>query len=98
MKRVILAAAAASLAAACSGGGETAMVKQCQQGGESAKVCGCMVSHMKKGMDADVFRVLTLQAEGKSEEAGKQADKLPVKKQMQLATAAVSAMQACIGK
>ncbi len=98
MKWLVLAAAAALFAAACSNGGETALVKQCQQGGESAKVCSCMVAQMKKNTDADVFRLITLQAEGKSDQARKLAEKIPVNKQMQLATAGLAATQTCMGK
>ena len=61
-------------------------------------MCSCMVAQIKKNTDADVFRLITLPAEGKGNHTRKLADRISVNKQMQLATAGLAATQACMGK
>ncbi len=95
---VTTAAAAALLAAACgaaAGGGKGALVAECVEGGEEKKTCECVANELEKNADKDAFRAMTLEAQGKTEEAEKIISALPMDKQISVATAAMGAMMKC---
>lgn len=91
------AAAAALLATACgaAGGGKAALVAECVEGGEERKTCECVATELEKNADKDAFRAMTLEAQGKTEEAEKIISALPMDKQISVATAAMGAMMKC---
>ncbi|HVY87773.1 MAG TPA: hypothetical protein VG942_02840 [Hyphomonadaceae bacterium] len=92
MKKILVVTAIALLAAACGDNGKTAMVNKCVKEGQSQKVCDCIVAKMEKSVDKDVFRAMTLDAEGKTEESEKLMKSLPAEKQMS-AMGALSALE-----
>lgn len=92
------AIAAALLATACgaaAGGGKAALVDACVDGGEDKKTCECVANELEKNADKDAFRAMTLEAQGKTEEAEKIISGLPMDKQISVATAAMGAMMKC---
>jgi hypothetical protein len=94
---VMTAAAAALLASACdaSAGGKGALVADCVENGEEKQTCECVANELEKNADKDAFRAMTLEAEGKTEEAEKIISALPMDKQISVATAAMGAMMKC---
>jgi hypothetical protein len=94
---VMTAAAAALLASACNAaaGGKGALVAECVEGGEEKKTCECVANELEKNADKDAFRAMTLEAQGKTEEAEKIISALPMDKQISVATAAMGAMMKC---
>jgi hypothetical protein len=91
-----MAAAGALLAACGASGGKAAFVAKCvKDDGQSQQVCQCMADKIEKSVDKDVFRVMTLEAEGKIEEAQKLQQTLSLEKQMG-ALGGVAAAMECI--
>ena len=90
------AAAAALLASACgaAGGDKTAFVNGVKEG-EDKKTCDCVATEFEKSIDKDAFHAMALQAQGKTEEADKIMNALPMDKQIAMATVAMGAMMKC---
>jgi hypothetical protein len=99
IRTVVAVAAGALLAASCgaAGGGKAALVQKCvKEDGQSEKICQCMADKMEKSVDKDVFRAMIMEAEGKTEEAQKLLQSLPMEKQMSV-MGAFSAFE-CLGQ
>ena len=90
-------AAAVLLASACgaAGGDKAAFVSGCVKEGESQKTCDCVATEFEKSIDKDAFHAMALQAQGKTEEADKIMNALPMDKQIAMATVAMGAMMKC---
>ena len=100
MYRIVMAAVAATmLASACSvaGGDKAAFIAGCVKEGDDKKTCECAGNEFEKALDKDAFHAMALQAQGKSEEADKIMNALPMDKQIAMATAAMGAMMKCAG-
>lgn len=98
MFRIVMgAAAAALLASACSaaGGDKTAFVNGCVKEGEKKETCECVATEFEKSIDKDAFHAMALQAQGKTEEADKIMNALPMDKQIAMATVVMGAMMKC---
>jgi len=89
--------AAAVLASACGavGGDKQAFVDGCVKGGDDKKTCECVGTEFEKTIDKQAFHAMALQAAGKTEEADKIINALPLDKQMAMATAAMGVMMKC---
>ena len=99
MIRLVMAAGAAlMMASACGavgGGDKQALVDACVKEGEPREQCECIASAMEKHMDKDLLHAAALEAQGKSEEAQKLAEKVGPDKAMASATAAMGPMMQC---
>ena len=98
MTKVLMAAAAALLVSACGvGGGKSVYVAACvkeKQGDQ--KTCQCIGDKLEKTLDPQMFQAVTLQAEGKAEEADKIISKIPDEKKFTGAMAAAGAAMSCM--
>jgi hypothetical protein len=99
MIRIVTAAGAALvLSCACGavgGGDKQAIVDECVKQGDDRKQCECIATAMEQHMDKDLFHAAALEAQGKSEEAQKLAEKIGPHKAMASATAAMGPMMQC---
>src|SRR5262245_19101068 len=96
MARILMAAAAAAvMLSACipgAGGDKQAFIDGCVKGGDDKKTCECVGTEFEKTIDKQAFHAMALQAAGKTEEADKIINALPVDKQMAMATAMMRVM------
>ena len=91
------AGAAVVLASACNaaGGDKQALIDECVKQGDDRKQCECIATAMETHMDKDLFHAAALEAQGKSDEAQKLAEKIGPDKAMASATAAMGPMMQC---
>jgi hypothetical protein len=71
------------------------MIDACVKDGDDKKQCECIATAMEKYMDKELFHAAALEAQGKSEEAQKIAEKVGPDKAMASATAAMGPVMAC---
>lgn len=99
MIRFVMAAGVAltTLAAcgAAGGGDKQVLVNACVKEGEPREQCECIAAAMEKHMDKDLLHAAALEAQGKTEEAQKIAEKVGPDKAMASATAAMGPMMEC---
>ena len=99
MIRLVMAAGAALvLSSACGavgGGDKQVLIHACVKEGEPREQCECIATAMEKHMDKDLLHAAALEAQGKTEEAQKIAEKLAPDKAMPSATAAMAPIMQC---
>jgi hypothetical protein len=99
MIRIVMAAGAALvLSSACGavgGSDKQAIIDECVKQGDDRKQCECIATAMETHMDKELFHAAALEAQGKSEEAQKLAEKIGPDKAMASATAAMGPMMQC---
>jgi hypothetical protein len=97
--KTILAIGVALFMAACGAApnAKSAMIKKCVEGGETEAICTCVATEMETTLEPEIFKAMTLEAEGKSEEAQKIMQSLPLGKQLGAATGMIGVMAKCQG-
>jgi hypothetical protein len=78
------------------GGGKEAWISQCARGGDDWKTCTCVADELERNLDPLAFREMTLSAQGKTEQARKVRDRMPVDRQVAAFPAALKAAGKCV--
>lgn len=95
MKRMMVAGVAMTILLTACGGGNNAFVAACVKQGEDQKTCECASAEMQKNLDPQMYKAITLAAEGKDEESQKIMQSLPMDKAMGGAMAMMGVAQKC---
>ena len=97
MLRWTFPAIALLLLAACdqNGAGRTAITNRCVSGGEAPEICKCMADASSRKLDADLFNVVVLGAQGEDAQTEKLVKDLPPESQARFSSTMREIIEAC---